>query len=67
MSEEITNTSVCEISDAESDGEMTTQDYLEALLRRNNIHPTREKKEKLGGTNLVQLPVAQPKPDADNK
>ncbi len=45
MSEEITNTSVCEISDAESDGEMTTQDYLEALLRRNNIPRTREKKE----------------------
>lgn len=58
MSEEITNTSVCEISDAESDGEMTTQDYLEALLKRNNIPRTREKKDKLGNNNLVQLPVS---------
>jgi hypothetical protein len=56
MSEEITNTSVCEITDGDSEGEMTTQDYLEALLRRNKIPRTREKKNKLGDQSLVQLP-----------
>jgi len=44
MVEEITSTSVCEITDGESDGEMTTQDYLEALLKRNKIPRTRMKK-----------------------
>lgn len=63
MSEEITNTSVCEITDGESDGEMTTQDYLEALLRRNKIPRTREKKNKLSD-NLVQLPHNKKKENA---
>jgi hypothetical protein len=42
---------------------MTTQDYLEALLRRNKIPRTREKKNKLSD-NLVQLPHNKKKENA---
>lgn len=53
MVEEITCTSVCEITDGDSEGDLTTQDYLEALLRRNKIPRTRSKKSKLGdGINI---------------
>jgi hypothetical protein len=48
MSEEYTSTSVCEITSGDSEGDMTTTDYLETLLKRNQIPRTREKKEKLG-------------------
>ena len=71
MVEEITSTSVCEITDGDSEGDLTTNDYLEALLRRNKIPRTREKKEKLGdlqgGGSLVQLPTAKPRPGEEKK
>ena len=71
MVEEITSTSVCEITDGESDGDLTTADYLEALLRRNKIPRTREKKEKLGDFNmsgtLVQLPLQKVRPGEEKK
>ena len=70
MVEEITSTSVCEITDGDSEGEMTTQDYLEALLKRNKIPRTREKKQKLGDQqSLVSLPIerSSAKKDEENK
>ena len=37
MVEEITSTSVCEITDGDSEGDLTTNDYLEALLEETKF------------------------------